>query len=118
MDAKVGVFRTGDDLATALETIRELRDRAQQAPVADKSRVYNSNLIHALELENLVDLAEVTVAGALARQESRARTRGATSRRATTRAGSSTRSPSTRRRPRFEYKPVTIDVWRPVERTY
>ncbi|MCU0484240.1 MAG: FAD-binding protein, partial [Chloroflexi bacterium] len=71
MDAKVGVFRTGDDLAAALATIGEIRERAARAPVADKSRVYNSNLIHALELDNLVDLAEVTVAGALARTESR-----------------------------------------------
>jgi succinate dehydrogenase / fumarate reductase flavoprotein subunit len=71
MDTKVGVFRNGADLASALATIREIRERAAHAPVADQSRVYNSNLIHALELENLVDLAEVTVAGALAREESR-----------------------------------------------
>ena len=50
--------------------IREIRERMGRAGVADKGRVYNSNLFHALELENLVDLAEVTVAGALARQES------------------------------------------------
>ena len=47
------------------------RTARTRAPVADKSRVYNSNLFHALELENLLDLAEVTVAGALTREESR-----------------------------------------------
>jgi succinate dehydrogenase / fumarate reductase flavoprotein subunit len=119
MDAKVGVFRTGDDLASALATIREIRQRAAHAPVADKSRVYNSNLVHALELDNLVDLAEVTVAGALARTESR----GAHARRdfATRDDEGWLRHTLAFRAddgPRFEYKPVTIDMWRPVERKY
>jgi succinate dehydrogenase / fumarate reductase flavoprotein subunit len=119
MDSSVGVFRTGDGLAGALAMIREIRERAACAPVADKSRVYNSNLIHALELDNLVELAEVTVAGALARQESR----GAHARR-----DFATRDDERWLRhtlafrgadgPRFEHKPVTIDMWRPVERTY
>ncbi len=119
MDARVGVFRNGDDLATALTHIREIRERAQRAPVIDKSRVYNSNLVHALELENLVDLAEVTVAGALARQESR----GAHARR-----DFATRDDDTWLKhtlafhdvagPRLEHKPVTIDMWKPVERKY
>ncbi len=119
MDANVGVFRNGTDLATALAKIGEIRGRAQHAPVADKSRVYNSNLVHALELDNLVDLAEVTVAGALAREESR----GAHARR-----DFPTRDDETWLRhtlafhapdgPRFEHKPVTIDTWKPVERKY
>jgi succinate dehydrogenase / fumarate reductase flavoprotein subunit len=119
MDADVGVFRTGPHLADALARIREIRDRARHAPVADTSRVYNSNLVHALELDNLVDLAEVTVAGALAREESR----GAHARR-----DFPTRDDETWLRhtlafhapdgPRFEHKPVTIDMWKPVERTY
>ena len=119
MDSRVGVFRTGGDLAIALEAIREIRVRAERAPVADKSRVYNSNLVHALELENLVDLAEVTVAGALAREESR----GAHARRDfPTRDDASwlkhTLAFHTGDRPRFEHKPVTIDKWLPVERKY
>jgi succinate dehydrogenase / fumarate reductase flavoprotein subunit len=119
MDAEVGVFRNGTDLADALARIREIRDRSRHAPVVDTSRVYNSNLVHALELDNLVDLAEVTVAGALAREESR----GAHARR-----DFPTRDDDTWLRhtlafhapdgPRFEHKPVTIDMWKPVERTY
>ena len=119
MDAHVGVFRTGDDLAMALGHVRDIRDRAQRAPVVDRSRVYNSNLVHALELDNLLDLAEVTVAGALAREESR----GAHARR-----DFPTRDDERWLRhtlafhaadgPRFEHKPVTIDMWRPVERKY
>ena len=64
MDNYVGVFRKGEDLAQALAEIRAIRERAPHAPVADKGAVYNSNLFHALELENLLDLAEVTVMGA------------------------------------------------------
>ncbi|MBI4915393.1 MAG: succinate dehydrogenase/fumarate reductase flavoprotein subunit, partial [Acidobacteria bacterium] len=81
---------------------------------------YNSNLFHALELENLLDLAEVTVMGALARQESR----GAHARRdfATrddekwlkhTLAWREDGKP-----PRLDSKPVTINTWKPVERKY
>ena len=119
MDSRVGVFRNGDDLAIALETVREIRQRSARAPVADKSRIYNSNLIHALELENLLDLAEVTVAGALAREESR----GAHARRDfATRDDENwlkhTLAFHTPDGPRFEHKPVTIDMWKPVERKY
>jgi succinate dehydrogenase / fumarate reductase flavoprotein subunit len=119
MDKHVGVFRTGEGLAEALETIREIRERAKRAPVVDKSRVYNSNLFHALELENLVDLAEVTVMGALAREESR----GAHARRDfTTRDDEKwlkhTLVWKTEGEPRLDEKPVTITTWKPVERTY
>ena len=71
MDNYVGVFRKGEDLAKALAEIRAIRERAAHAPIADKSAAYNSNLFHALELDNLLDLAEVTVMGALTREESR-----------------------------------------------
>jgi succinate dehydrogenase / fumarate reductase flavoprotein subunit len=119
MDANVGVFRTGEGLAEALAKVREIRERAGRAPVADQSRVYNSNLVHALELENLLDLAEVTVAGALAREESR----GAHARRDfPTRDDETwlkhTLAFSAPDGPRFEHKPVTIDAWKPVERKY
>jgi len=119
MDMHVGVYRTGEGLARALATIRELRERSRRAPVDDKGRVYNSNLFHALELENLLDLAEVTVAGALARQESR----GAHARRDfTTRDDVNwlrhTLAWWRETEPRFDHKPVTINTWKPVERKY
>jgi succinate dehydrogenase / fumarate reductase flavoprotein subunit len=119
MDKHVGVYRTGEGLAEALATIREIRRRAAEAPVVDKSRVYNSNLFHALELENLVDLAEVTVMGALAREESR----GAHARRDfTTRDDDNwlkhTLAWKTEAEPRLDEKPVTITTWKPVERKY
>ncbi|MCJ7440618.1 MAG: succinate dehydrogenase/fumarate reductase flavoprotein subunit [Thermoanaerobaculaceae bacterium] len=119
MDEHVGVFRTGEGLAAALAAVRDLRTRSRRAPVNDKGRTYNSNLFHALELENLLDLAEVTVAGALARQESR----GAHARRDfTTRDDEKwlrhTLAWWTESGPRFDHKPVTITTWKPVERKY
>ncbi len=119
MDGKVGVFRTGKDLDAALQTIREIKIRAQQAPVADKGRLYNSNLFHALELENLLDLAEVSVAGAAARHESR----GAHARRDfDTRNDEEwlkhTLAWRTESGLKLGYKPVTINTWKPVERKY
>jgi succinate dehydrogenase / fumarate reductase flavoprotein subunit len=119
MDSKVAVFRTGEHLNQALQIIREIRGRFNNAPVADKSRVYNSNLFHALELENLLDLAEVSVSGALAREESR----GAHARRDfDTRNDEDwlkhTLAWRTDSGPRLDYKPVTINTWKPVERKY
>ncbi len=119
MDQNVGVFRTGEGLASALKAIREIREKTAHAPIADKGLVYNSNLFHAFELENLIDLAEVTVVGALARQESR----GAHARRDfTTRDDENwlkhTLAFRTDEGPRLDYKPVTIDTWKPVERKY
>jgi succinate dehydrogenase / fumarate reductase flavoprotein subunit len=119
MDTNVGVFRTGEKLAAALTTVRELRARSLHAPVVDKGTVYNSNLFHALELENLLDLAEVTVMGALARQESR----GAHARRDfATRDDEKwlkhTLAWKTDAVPRLDHKGVTINTWKPVERKY
>ena len=119
MDTNVGVFRTGEKLAAALTTVRELRARSLHAPVVDKGTVYNSNLFHALELENLLDLAEVTVMGALARQESR----GAHARRDfATRDDEKwlkhTLAWKTDAVPRLDHKSVTINTWKPVERKY
>ena len=119
MDAKMGVFRTGEGMKEALEKVREIKKRSLKAGVADKSRTYNTNLFHALELENLVDLAEVAVAGALAREESR----GAHARRDfPTRDDAKWLKHTLCFREkdgvRLDYKPVTIDTWKPVERKY
>jgi succinate dehydrogenase / fumarate reductase flavoprotein subunit len=119
MDRHVGVFRTGEELSTALGKIREIRARLGQAPVKDQSRVYNSNLFHALELENLVDLAEVMVAGALARKESRgAHARHDFATRDDDNWLKHTLAWRTEDGLRLEYGPVNIDTWKPVERKY
>jgi succinate dehydrogenase / fumarate reductase flavoprotein subunit len=64
------VFRTGEGLSEALRAIRELKKK-DFVHCEDKSRVYNTNLSDVLEVEGMLAVAEVVVAGALARTESR-----------------------------------------------
>jgi succinate dehydrogenase / fumarate reductase flavoprotein subunit len=119
MDAAMGVYRTGPEIRAGLEKIRELKRRYECIHVADKSLVYNTDLIHALETGFMLDAAEVATAGALAREESR----GSHARRdfparddekwlkhtlATVAPGG----------PRLDYLPVAITMWQPVERKY
>jgi succinate dehydrogenase / fumarate reductase flavoprotein subunit len=67
----LGLVRTKDRMAEALSSVRALRVRAEHVRVEDKGRAFNTDLIAALELGSLVELAEIVVAGALAREESR-----------------------------------------------
>ena len=71
MSDKVGVFRTEEGMREALEKIRELKERFKQVCVGDQGKIYNTDLLNTWELGNLLDLAEVTAASALARKESR-----------------------------------------------
>ncbi|RPJ74282.1 MAG: FAD-binding protein, partial [Acidobacteria bacterium] len=119
MDRDVGVFRRGDELCRGLSVVREIRERSHREPVHAKGALYNSNLFNALELENLLDLAEVTIVGALAREESR----GAHARRDFDSRNDEqwlkhTLAWYTGGAPRLDHKPVTLDAWKPVERKY
>jgi succinate dehydrogenase / fumarate reductase, flavoprotein subunit len=71
MDANVMVFRTEQTIKTAVEKIGELRDRYLRVSIQDKGRRFNTDLLEAVELGNLLDLAEVMAVSALARKESR-----------------------------------------------
>ena len=71
MDALVGVFRTGAELEKALARIKDLKKMVPHLRVNDTGRIYNTDLLSALEADNLLELSEVIVTGALARQESR-----------------------------------------------
>lgn len=71
MDANVMVFRTEQTIKTAVEKIGELRERYRNVAVQDKGKRYNTDLLEAIELGNLLDLAEVMAVSALARKESR-----------------------------------------------
>lgn len=66
-----GVYRTGETLERALADIAGLKDRFRRLGIQDRGSVFNSNLLEVIELGNLLDLAEATVASALARTESR-----------------------------------------------
>ena len=115
----MGVFRTGEQMARALENVRELQQRFRNISVADKGRVYNSNLMNALETEYLLDLAEIVVMAGLVREESR----GGHSRRDFTERDDvnwlkHSLARCTDDGPQLDYKPVTITKWQPVERKY
>ncbi|MGW4246035.1 succinate dehydrogenase flavoprotein subunit [Nocardia sp. NPDC004722] len=71
MDDKAGVYRTEESLKSMLEEIQVLKERYSRITVQDKGRRYNSDLLEAIELGFLLELAEVTVAGAVNRKESR-----------------------------------------------
>lgn len=119
MDKHAGVYRTGESMKQGLEKIACLKHGFREISIQDKSRVYNTNLIQALETENMLDLAEVLLLAGFAREESRG---------AHARTDFPTRNDEkwlvhsmayyTGDKPRLEYKPVTISNWKPVERKY
>jgi succinate dehydrogenase / fumarate reductase flavoprotein subunit len=66
-----GIFRNGEGLQKAKAKIQELKERSRRAVIDDKGSQFNTDVLEAIELENLVDTAEVVVECALNRTESR-----------------------------------------------
>ncbi|HXU42819.1 MAG TPA: succinate dehydrogenase flavoprotein subunit [Burkholderiales bacterium] len=71
MQAHCSVFRFPDDLAKGVEKVKEIAQRAKRIFIADKSKVFNTARVEALELENLLETAMSTIVSAEARKESR-----------------------------------------------
>ena len=71
MQDAVGIFREGPGMEAALVKVRELKARFQNVLVMDKGKNFNTDLLEAWELGNLLDLAEVTTVSAINRTESR-----------------------------------------------
>lgn len=71
MMSKVGIFRSGSELAEALSTLRDLRDRCDAAVLRCKAPGVNPELSFALRLQGMLRLATTVAMGALARTESR-----------------------------------------------
>jgi succinate dehydrogenase / fumarate reductase flavoprotein subunit len=71
MQAHCGVFRTGALLDEGVRMIDELAERARHVAITDRSKVFNTARVEALELDNLVETARATVVSAAARTESR-----------------------------------------------
>ncbi|WP_022873242.1 succinate dehydrogenase flavoprotein subunit [Nesterenkonia alba] len=71
MDANMQVFRSEETIKEALAKIGELKERYTQITVQDKGRRFNLDLLEAVELGFLLDMAEVMTVSALHRQESR-----------------------------------------------
>jgi len=116
---RVGVFREEGPLLEMREILAELKERYACIRLQDRSRGFNTELLEALELGYLLDLAEVTTVSALARRESR---------------GAHYREDYPQRNDedwlkhtmaflrdgeiKLQYKPVTITRYEPAERVY
>jgi len=124
MDMNAQVYRTEATLKQALGDVQELRRRYANVSIQDKGTRYNTDLIEAIELGFLLELAEVTVVSALERKESRgghAREdypnrddvnfmRHTMAYKATDTNGDDL--------VRLDYKPVTVTRYEPMERKY
>lgn len=71
MSLNLGLVRTHESMAAARSAVTALTHRAVSVTLQDKGLVFNVDLVQALELQCLLDVAETIVASALARQESR-----------------------------------------------
>jgi len=71
MQVHCGVFRFPDLLAEGVTKIREVAERVKHTAIKDKSKVFNTARVEALELDNLIEVAQATMTAAEARKESR-----------------------------------------------
>jgi len=119
MDRYVGIYRNEAELMEALRQVRAIKERFSKVRVVDQSKVFNLNLIDAIETEHLIDLAEVIVVGAYARTESRgAHSRTDYPKRDDARWMKHTLALRTPSGPNLSYSPVGFTRWEPKERVY
>jgi fumarate reductase flavoprotein subunit len=120
MEEAAGIFRTGPSMTKGADTLAELQERIANVGLADTSRSFNTELLAALELANMLDISECILQAGVQREESR----GAHQRtdfparddeRFLTHLMVSRNSDGTSRVERF---PVTITRWPPGERVY
>ena len=124
MDMNAQVYRTEATLKQALNDVQELRRRYKNVAIQDKGMRYNTDLLEAIELGFLLDLAETLVIGALERKESRgghARedypTRDDVNFMRHTMAYRRTNADGSEY-VQLDYKPVTVTRYQPMERKY
>jgi succinate dehydrogenase / fumarate reductase flavoprotein subunit len=120
MNAEVAVYRDAEGLDRALDIVRRLKEESVSAYIDDRGKVFNQDVLGAIELGYMLDAAEATVVGAIERKESR----GAQFRTdfparddehwlkhiVISRGADGT--------PEISYAPVTITEWPPEERKY
>ncbi len=120
MEASAGIYRTEASLVQGAQKLRELQERFANVALDDRSRTFNTELIAALELSFMLDVADAIVGSALHRTESR----GAHQRTDFPKRDDAKflahslvlRNPDGTSR--VEYLPVKITRWPPGERVY
>ena len=116
---KAGIFRNKRDMETAKRNVAALKRQFENVCVLDSSRKFNTSLIETLEVGFGLDLAEVIVAGGLARKESRgAHSRVDYPKRDDVKWLKHTLAVRTAEGPKLSYKPVTITRFQPEARGY
>lgn len=127
MDRKAQVFRTEESLSEVLEVIEDLRARYRNVHVDDKGRRYNTDLLEAVELGFLLDIAEVVVVAARNRKESRgghmrddfpARDDETYMKHTMAYLTGDPQSSNSEDHIRLDWKPVVITRYQPMERKY
>lgn len=116
---RCGVFRQKDDLEECLKKVKELQSRFKNGKIMDRGTNFNTELVEALELRNMLDFSEIIITGALARTESR----GGHSRKDFTKRDDEnwlkhTLAYQAEEGIDLKYKPVVITKHQPEERKY
>ncbi|MCI4345742.1 MAG: FAD-binding protein [Thermoplasmata archaeon] len=119
MERRAGIYRNDADLRAGFAELFALRSKAATLRVVDRSTVFNLNVTDALETRNLLDLAEVILAGAIARTESRgAHARTDYPKRDDAKWMKHTVAGYSPLGPQLSYAPVAYTRWDPKERVY
>jgi len=119
MDKHVGIYRDENSLKEGCRIIGDLKTRLKNGIVEDKDHVYNTELVAALELDFMLDVAETMPYSAILRHESRgAHYRTDYTKRDDTNFLKHSVAYKTAGPPRIDYLPVTITRWKPEERVY
>jgi succinate dehydrogenase flavoprotein subunit len=120
MEESAGIYRSGPGLAKAADRLGALEERARRISLDDHSRTFNTELVTALELQFMVEVARTMVASALKREESRGAHQridfpGRDDKRFLAHSLCRRASDGSCE---IEYLPVTITRWPPGERVY
>jgi fumarate reductase flavoprotein subunit len=120
MEDSAGIFRSGESLTKGVDQLAELQQRLERVQLQDETQVFNTELVAALELANMLDIAETILQSALQREESRGAHQRTdfTARDDTRFLNHALAYREADGAVRIERPPVTITRWPPGERVY
>jgi fumarate reductase flavoprotein subunit len=119
MEEGAGIYRDEQNMQKACNTLRALRERFKNIIMEDRDSTFNTEVMNALELDYMLDVAETVANSALRRKESRgSHTRTDYPKRDDANFLKHTLAFRTPDGPRIDYSPVTITRWPPEERKY